>query len=61
MSPVLERATEPFPIPVRTLDALHLASIWYLQRQVQRVKLASYDGRMLAAAAALEIDRYELH
>jgi uncharacterized protein len=23
--PVLERALEPFPIPVRTLDALHLA------------------------------------
>ena len=25
--PVLERALEPFPVPVRTLDALHLASI----------------------------------
>jgi hypothetical protein len=29
-APVLERALEPFPIPVRTLDALHLASIEFL-------------------------------
>jgi hypothetical protein len=26
-TPVLSRALDPFPIPVRTLDALHLASI----------------------------------
>jgi hypothetical protein len=25
--PLLERALEPFPVPVRTLDALHLASV----------------------------------
>jgi len=25
--PVLERALEPFPVPMRTLDALHFASI----------------------------------
>src|SRR3990170_4686524 len=29
--PVLARATEPFPTPVRTLDALHLASIDFLR------------------------------
>lgn len=28
---VLERALEPFPEPVRTLDALHLASVEFLR------------------------------
>lgn len=60
VSPVLERATEPFPVAVRTLDALHLSSMWFLQRQVQTVKLASYDTRLVAAAAALEIESYDL-
>jgi hypothetical protein len=47
---VLARALEPFPIPVRTLDALHLASLDFLQRQGQQVTLATYDDRLLAAA-----------
>src|SRR4051794_13379484 len=46
--PVLERSLEPFPLPVRTLDALHLASIDFLRRQGQRVTLASYDERLVA-------------
>jgi predicted nucleic acid-binding protein len=52
---VLGRALEPFPTPVRTLDALHLASLEYLRAQRDRVSLASYDARMLAAARRLEI------
>lgn len=55
LPPVLERALEPFPIPIRTLDALHLASILFLQSQRQMVELASYDSRMLAAARSLRI------
>jgi len=51
--PVLARALEPFPIPVRTLDALHLASLDFLRRAGQRVHLATYDQRMLEAARAL--------
>ncbi len=51
-SAVLERALEPFPEPVRTLDALHLATIEYLRKQGQHVALASYDQRMTAAARA---------
>lgn len=47
---VLARATEPFPVPVRTLDALHLASADFLRSQHQSVAIASYDVRMLAAA-----------
>jgi predicted nucleic acid-binding protein len=54
-APVLARALEPFPIPVRTLDALHLASIEFLRAQRQIVELASYDDRLLAAARALDI------
>jgi hypothetical protein len=53
--PVLERALEPFPAPVRTLDALHLASMTFLLERGQTVELASYDGRLLAAAEALAI------
>jgi hypothetical protein len=52
--PVLTRALEAFPRPVRTLDALHLASMDFLRRQGQTVSLASYDGRLVEAARALE-------
>lgn len=52
---VLARALEPFPIPVRTLDALHLASIEFIRSLRQRVSLASYDDRMLTAARRIRI------
>jgi predicted nucleic acid-binding protein len=58
--PVLVRALEPFPTPVRTLDAVHLASIEFLRAHSQAVRLASYDARMTAAARALKIPLYEL-
>jgi len=57
---VLSRALESFPVPVRTLDALHLASAEFLREQGQTVQLASYDDRMLRAAAALDIALYPL-
>src|SRR4051812_11345239 len=41
--PILDRAREPFPAPVRTLDSLHLASILFLTESAQSVSLASYD------------------
>jgi len=53
--PVLARALEPFPVPVRTLDALHLASIEFLRGQRQDVELASYDAQMVAAARRLRV------
>jgi predicted nucleic acid-binding protein len=52
---VLERALAPFPLPVRTLDGLHLASIAHLRAQRQPVSLATYDRRMQAAAEAMGI------
>lgn len=59
-SPVLARALEPFPLPVRTLDALHLASIEFLRSQQQHVELASYDARMLTVARRLRIPIFAL-
>jgi hypothetical protein len=52
---ILSRAVEPFARPVRTLDALHLASLEFLRHRGNAVELASYDKRMIAAAAALKI------
>jgi predicted nucleic acid-binding protein len=49
---VLGRALEPFPSPVRTLDALHLATMDFLRSQGQPLELATYDDRLLAAARA---------
>jgi hypothetical protein len=60
VSDVLVRAREPFPLEVRTLDALHLASLHFLREQGQDVALASYDARMLAAARRLKFDVFTL-
>ena len=58
--PVLTRALEPFPRPVRTLDALHLASMDFLRKQGQSITLASYDDRLINAARALRIPIYDM-
>jgi predicted nucleic acid-binding protein len=50
---VLARAVDPFPVPVRTLDALHLASMSFLRQQGVKFALASYDDRLTTAARAL--------
>lgn len=52
---ILERALEPFPKPLRTLDALHLATVEFLRGSGASVELASYDARLVAAARALDI------
>ena len=57
-STVLARALEPFPEPVRTLDALHLASVEFLREQGHQVRLATYDARMRNVAARLGIAPY---
>jgi predicted nucleic acid-binding protein len=58
--PVLARALEPFPKPVRTLDALHIASMDFIRKQGQSASLASYDGRVIDAARSLRIPIYKL-
>lgn len=55
----LMRALEPFPIPLRTLDALHISSLIYVRQSDETTTLASYDKKMLAAAHALNIPLYE--
>lgn len=48
--PVLGRALLPFAQPVRTLDALHLATMSFLRGHGLMPTLATYDRRMAAAA-----------
>jgi predicted nucleic acid-binding protein len=50
---VLARALEPFPAPVRTLDAFHLATAHFLVSRRQPLALATYDERMRACADGL--------
>ena len=52
---VLARALEPFPTPIRTLDALHLSTIEYVRNRRETVEFASYDSFLVAAAQALGI------
>jgi len=58
--PVLDRALQPFPQPLRTLDALHLSSLLFLRSLRIKVSLAAYDGRMKDAAESLEVPLYSL-
>ena len=59
-APVLERALDPFPAPVRTLDVLHLASLMFLRERDQTIRLATYDARQQVAARAMDIPLYPL-
>ncbi len=54
---VLARALEAFPGPgpLRTLDALHLASCAYLAENGQEAEFASYGRRMNDVARAMDI------
>lgn len=52
---ILGPALDLFPVAVRTLDGLHLASIDYLRSRSENVELASYDARLIAAARALRV------
>ena len=54
--PVLERALAPFPVVVRTLDAMHLATIDFLRMRGHAVELATYDDRLATGARAIGID-----
>jgi len=52
---VLRRALDPFPEPLRTPDALHLASVDYLRTQRLRVSLVTYDEPMARVAREMSI------
>ena len=57
---VLARALEPFPLPLRTLDTMPLSSMLFMCERGLKIELASYDGRMLAAARVLRIPLFAL-
>ena len=57
---VVARARAPFPGPVRTLDALHLASADFLREQGAPVELATYDGRMADVARRMGFKLFDL-
>lgn len=57
---VLQRALEPFPTAVRTLDALHLSSVEFLRARDDSLQLASYDARQRKAAQSLGIRLFQL-
>jgi hypothetical protein len=50
---VISRSLEPFPTPVRTLDALHLSTMVFLRANEQSIEVATYDKRLATAAVAL--------
>lgn len=52
--PVLQRACQPLPIPLKTLDALHLASA-LLWEEKERLPLAflSHDVELMSCASAM--------
>lgn len=54
---VLSSARQGFPVePVRTLDALHLASVLAWDQAVDRLAVASCDDRVRENAASLGFD-----
>lgn len=48
------------PAPVRTLDALHLASAGYLRERGADVRVAAYDERMRRGARAMGFELFPL-
>lgn len=54
--PILARASEPFPTPLGTLDALHLATalVWR-DRMGQALVMATHDGGLALAARSFGI------
>jgi hypothetical protein len=55
--PVLARASEPFPTPLGTLDALHLATalVWR-DRMRQTLVMATHDGNLALAARSFGLE-----
>lgn len=52
-SVVLERAAEPFPTLLGSLDAIHLATALLVRAQVEDLHFATHDGELATAARAV--------
>lgn len=57
---VLGRALQPFPAPMRTLDALHLASASWLRERGGDVRVATYDRQLATASEAIGLELVDL-
>ncbi|HEX7880827.1 MAG TPA: PIN domain-containing protein [Candidatus Eisenbacteria bacterium] len=55
---ILEPLVEGFRLPLKTLDAIHLATLRWLDEQQTRVQLATYDEKLASTARRLG---FELH
>ena len=51
--PALARALQQFPLVVRTLEAIHLATMEFLRVQGLEVEVATYDRRLAETAGAM--------
>ncbi len=51
--PVLERAAEPFPTMIGSLDAIHLASALLVKPEFDDLALATHDGELATAGRAV--------
>ena len=55
--PILARASEPFPIPLGTLDALHLSTALVWQDRTRReIVVATHDRDLALAARSFGFD-----
>jgi predicted nucleic acid-binding protein len=52
-SRVLERAADPFPTLIRTLDAIHLATALLVRAEHEDLVFATHDERLALAARAV--------
>lgn len=50
---VLERAADPFPTSVATLDAIHLATAMMVREEFPALAFATHDQQLATAARAL--------
>jgi predicted nucleic acid-binding protein len=53
---VLDRAGEPFPTQIRTLDAIHLASALLARARFPAMRFATHDQELAAAAQSEGLD-----
>jgi predicted nucleic acid-binding protein len=55
--PILDIAAQPFPTPIRTLDAIHLATAIVSRRRAERpLVFATHDTQLARAARAMHFD-----
>ena len=52
-APILERAAEPFPTMLGSLDAIHLASALLVRDRFDDLSLATHDRELAVAARAV--------